>query len=176
LIVLDAFLWRGSDAQRIDSPSQHINTPGVYCLLSPCRFLDAQRIHSLTRYLEQLHACGLGTADHTTLLLNCYTKLKDVEKLDAFLHRNAGSSSGRGAAGVVGGGAAGMAVLAAAEKASKRHSKGSKAEGDRFCAGQHNATLINRMLCTLISGILECPGLLCLPLQCNPALHHSPPL
>jgi hypothetical protein len=104
----------------------------VCCSPCRCRFLDAQRIHSLTRYLEQLHACGLGTADHTTLLLNCYTKLKDVEKLDAFLHRNAGSgsSSGRGAAGVVGGGAAGMAVLAAAEKASKRQGKGGKAEGD----------------------------------------------
>jgi len=40
------------------------------------RFLDAQRISSLTRYLEHLHACGLAGADHTTLLLNCYTKLK----------------------------------------------------------------------------------------------------
>ncbi len=28
---------------------------------------------------------GLATADHTTLLLNCYTKAKDVEKLDRFL-------------------------------------------------------------------------------------------
>ena len=31
---------------------------------------------------------GLATADHTTLLLNCYTKLKDVAKLDEFLHRS----------------------------------------------------------------------------------------
>ena len=28
---------------------------------------------------------GLASSDHTTLLLNCYTKLKDVEKLDEFL-------------------------------------------------------------------------------------------
>ena len=28
---------------------------------------------------------GLATADHTTLLLNCYTKAKDVDKLDRFL-------------------------------------------------------------------------------------------
>jgi len=28
---------------------------------------------------------GKASADHTTLLLNCYTKLKDVEKLDQFL-------------------------------------------------------------------------------------------
>ncbi|MEW5305680.1 MAG: hypothetical protein WDW36_008205 [Sanguina aurantia] len=37
-------------------------------------------------FLEVLHTKGLASADHTTLLLNCYTKLKDVEKLDAFIH------------------------------------------------------------------------------------------
>mmetsp|Transcript_12125 Transcript_12125/g.15869 ORF Transcript_12125/g.15869 Transcript_12125/m.15869 type:complete len:945 (+) Transcript_12125:71-2905(+) len=50
------------------------------------RFLDAQRINNLTIYLEKLHDLGYGTADHTTLLLNCYTKLKEVEKLDRFIH------------------------------------------------------------------------------------------
>ncbi|GFR48733.1 hypothetical protein Agub_g10691, partial [Astrephomene gubernaculifera] len=40
------------------------------------RFLDAQRIHNLTAYLEVMHERGLATCDHTTLLLNCYTKLK----------------------------------------------------------------------------------------------------
>jgi len=49
------------------------------------QFLDARRIHNLTTYLEQLHTSKLATADHTTLLLNCYTKLKDVKKLNAFL-------------------------------------------------------------------------------------------
>lgn len=49
------------------------------------KFLDAQRINSLTLYLEKLHEKGLGGADHTTLLLNCYTRLKDVSKLDAFI-------------------------------------------------------------------------------------------
>lgn len=49
------------------------------------KFLDAQRIHNLTSYLEQLHEQGKASADHTTLLLNCYTKLKDVDKLDQFL-------------------------------------------------------------------------------------------
>lgn len=84
------------------------------------RFLDAQRIHNLTSYLELLHdkvwkggwaialawqdsafqhvsarfpflnpmlLQGLASADHTTLLLNCYTRLKDVAKLDAFCAR-----------------------------------------------------------------------------------------
>jgi hypothetical protein len=49
------------------------------------RFLDAQRIHNLTSYLQALHEKGLANADHTTLLFNCYTKLKDEKKLDEFI-------------------------------------------------------------------------------------------
>lgn len=40
------------------------------------RFLDAQRIGLLTSYLEALHDAGQASSDHTTLLLNCHTKLK----------------------------------------------------------------------------------------------------
>ena len=49
------------------------------------KFLDTQRIHNLIEYLEELHEHDRATADHTTLLLNCYAKLKDTEKLDAFI-------------------------------------------------------------------------------------------
>ncbi|KAL7748964.1 Vacuolar protein sorting-associated protein 11 [Sorochytrium milnesiophthora] len=49
------------------------------------KFLDAQRVRNLVKYLELLHAKALANADHTTLLLNCYTKNKDVAKLDRFL-------------------------------------------------------------------------------------------
>ncbi|ORX60289.1 hypothetical protein DM01DRAFT_1361468 [Hesseltinella vesiculosa] len=49
------------------------------------KYLDAQRIYNLTSYLQELHAKGLANADHTTLLLNCYTKLKDVSRLDQFI-------------------------------------------------------------------------------------------
>ncbi|GFQ99030.1 vacuolar protein sorting-associated protein 11 homolog [Trichonephila clavata] len=49
------------------------------------KFLDAQRIHNLTAYLQALHRKDLATEDHTTLLLNCYTKLKDKCKLDEFI-------------------------------------------------------------------------------------------
>ncbi len=49
------------------------------------KFLDAQRIHNLTLYLQALHQKNLATSDHTTLLLNCYTNLKDVKKLDQFI-------------------------------------------------------------------------------------------
>ena len=48
-------------------------------------FLDTQRIHNLIEYLEELHEHDKATADHTTLLLNCYAKLKDTAKLDAFI-------------------------------------------------------------------------------------------
>lgn len=49
------------------------------------KFLDAQRIHNLTAYLQALHRQSLANADHTTLLLNCYTKLKDSSKLQEFI-------------------------------------------------------------------------------------------
>ncbi|KAJ7570925.1 hypothetical protein O6H91_01G140100 [Diphasiastrum complanatum] len=59
------------------------------------KFLDAQRIHNLTHYLEKLHEKRLATADHTTLLLNCYTKLKDIAKLDEFIKGNEGTEGER---------------------------------------------------------------------------------
>lgn len=69
-----------------EAMSQYIHTIGH---LEPSyviqKFLDAQRIYNLTSYLEKLHERGLASKDHTTLLLNCYTKLKDVEKLNKFI-------------------------------------------------------------------------------------------
>ncbi|CAK96885.1 uncharacterized protein An11g00940 [Aspergillus niger] len=49
------------------------------------KYLDTQRIHNLIEYLEELHDHDRATVDHTTLLLNCYAKLKDTGKLDAFI-------------------------------------------------------------------------------------------
>ncbi|KAI9679526.1 MAG: hypothetical protein M1817_005548 [Caeruleum heppii] len=49
------------------------------------KFLDTQRIHNLIEYLEELHEHHKATSDHTTLLLNCYAKLKDVDKLEKFI-------------------------------------------------------------------------------------------
>ncbi|KAI9017630.1 hypothetical protein BC832DRAFT_40189 [Gaertneriomyces semiglobifer] len=54
------------------------------------KFLDAQRIHNLTSYLQALHEHKLANIDHTTLLLNCYTKLGDSEKLDRFIKNEKG--------------------------------------------------------------------------------------
>ncbi|CAA7024237.1 unnamed protein product [Microthlaspi erraticum] len=74
-----------------EAMSQYINTIGH---LEPSfviqKFLDAQRIYNLTNYLEKLHEKGLASKDHTTLLLNCYTKLKDVEKLNTFIRKEDG--------------------------------------------------------------------------------------
>lgn len=59
--------------------------------------------HSRLLSLPQtLHSKGLASADHTTLLLNCYTKLKDVDKLDAFIY--GGGGGGLDVAGGEGGG------------------------------------------------------------------------
>lgn len=49
------------------------------------KFLDSQRIHNLTAYLKALHDKELADKHHTTLLLNCYTKLKDRPMLDEFI-------------------------------------------------------------------------------------------
>ena len=52
------------------------------------KFLDAHKIHHLTGYLQALHSKNLANEDHTTLLLNCYTKLKDKAKLDEFTEKD----------------------------------------------------------------------------------------
>ena len=49
------------------------------------KFLDSQRINNLIEYLEELHEHDKATIDHTTLLLNCYAKLKNTGKLETFI-------------------------------------------------------------------------------------------
>ncbi|OWA50975.1 Vacuolar protein sorting-associated protein 11-like protein [Hypsibius exemplaris] len=77
-----------------EAMSQYIKTIGR---LEPSyvirQFLDAQRIHNLTAYLSALHECNLASEDHTTLLLNCYTKLKDVEQLDRFIMKRSANKA-----------------------------------------------------------------------------------
>ncbi|CAG8703669.1 27714_t:CDS:10 [Gigaspora margarita] len=80
-------------SQKYDDAADYDNAMAQYILtigqLEPSyiirKFLDAQRIHNLVNYLQELHSHGLANADHTTLLLNCYTKLKDVARLDQFI-------------------------------------------------------------------------------------------
>jgi len=79
----DYLYAKGDQVGAID---QYVRTIGV---LEPSyviqKFLDAPKIHNLTEYLQALHRKGLASEDHTTLLLNCYTKLKDGAKLDEFI-------------------------------------------------------------------------------------------
>ncbi|CAL4072132.1 unnamed protein product, partial [Meganyctiphanes norvegica] len=49
------------------------------------KYLDTQHIHTLTKYLQALHQSGAATADHTSLLINCYTRLRDTQQLDEFI-------------------------------------------------------------------------------------------
>lgn len=55
------------------------------------KYLDVQRIANLVQILEELHAQKRANSDHTTLLLNCYARLKDVDQLEKFIR-----SEGRG--------------------------------------------------------------------------------
>ncbi|XP_018335224.1 vacuolar protein sorting-associated protein 11 homolog [Agrilus planipennis] len=49
------------------------------------KFLDSQHIEYLTTYLQALHKQGQAPEDHTTLLLNCYTKLNNTDSLKEFI-------------------------------------------------------------------------------------------
>lgn len=49
------------------------------------QFLGTQRIYNLIDYLEELHESQRANPDHTVLLLNCYAKTKDVDKLERFI-------------------------------------------------------------------------------------------
>jgi vacuolar protein sorting-associated protein 11 len=49
------------------------------------RFLDSRHTQYLTDYLHNVHKAGKATTDHTTLLLNCFTRLDRIDELKTFL-------------------------------------------------------------------------------------------
>lgn len=49
------------------------------------KFLDSRRILNLTAYLQALLAKDAANEDHTTLLINCYAKLKDDTQLNQLI-------------------------------------------------------------------------------------------
>nr|CAD7409648.1 unnamed protein product [Timema poppensis] len=79
----DHLYTKGDHTAAVD---QYIKTIGK---LEPSyvirKYLDSQHIDQLTTYLQALHKQGLATEDHTTLLLNCYTKQGKPEKLKEFI-------------------------------------------------------------------------------------------
>lgn len=61
-------------------------------------FLDPRHIEHLVDYLKALHDRGAATANHTTLLLNCFTRLNKSDQLQDFLHvTSAAAASATGA-------------------------------------------------------------------------------
>lgn len=85
----DYLVAKGKYAEAID---QYIEAIGF---LEPSYviriFVDGQQTTHLTRYLEELHRKRhgkLANRSHTTLLLNCYIKLRDEARLSAFIHRD----------------------------------------------------------------------------------------
>ncbi|KAF0988530.1 hypothetical protein HZS_8097, partial [Henneguya salminicola] len=81
------FLYSKGDTEQ--AMTQYIQTIGT---IEPSyiikKYLDAQNIHCITTYLESLHKTLRANSDHTTLLLNCYIRLKDTKKLDEFLRED----------------------------------------------------------------------------------------
>lgn len=49
------------------------------------RFLDSRHTQYLTDYLQSVHKEGRASTDHTTLLLNCFTRLDRIAELKVFL-------------------------------------------------------------------------------------------
>lgn len=52
------------------------------------RFLDSRHTQYLTDYLQSVHKEGKASTDHTTLLLNCFTRLDRIAELKVFLEQN----------------------------------------------------------------------------------------
>ena len=52
------------------------------------RFLDVSQIDYLIAYLEHIHEKKLSDKHHTALLLNCYVKQKNIQKLESFLEKS----------------------------------------------------------------------------------------
>ncbi|RKL01016.1 hypothetical protein BFJ68_g12515 [Fusarium oxysporum] len=86
-VLLDMDLRVIGHTETLMSPVGHfVDIWGdFFTVLQDGKYLDTQRIHNLIQYLEQLHEHRKATADHTTLLLNCYAKLKDINKLEKFI-------------------------------------------------------------------------------------------
>ncbi|KAF6207549.1 hypothetical protein GE061_015996 [Apolygus lucorum] len=49
------------------------------------KYLGSQKVENLTTYLQALHKEGVASGEHTTLLLNFYTKLNKPELLKEFI-------------------------------------------------------------------------------------------
>jgi hypothetical protein len=84
----DYLYSRGEYSSSIKAYMETIGTTSPSVVIR--KFLDASRLSDLVEYLEALFERSKSqsvtiTKDHTTLLLNCYVRLKDLKKLDNVL-------------------------------------------------------------------------------------------
>uniref|UniRef100_A0A915Q647 Vacuolar protein sorting-associated protein 11 homolog n=1 Tax=Setaria digitata TaxID=48799 RepID=A0A915Q647_9BILA len=81
------YLYRSGDFE--NAVQQYTETVGY---LEPSyvikKFLDGSHIKELCIYLEALHAKNKANSHHTTILLNCYTRLAARDKIRDFIDRN----------------------------------------------------------------------------------------
>jgi vacuolar protein sorting-associated protein 11 len=84
----DYLFSRGEYDSALDQYIRAINTINPSEIIR--KFLDVQRISNLVSILEELHSKHLANSDHTTLLLNCYARLKNVEMLERFIKGGTG--------------------------------------------------------------------------------------
>ncbi|KAL3981657.1 hypothetical protein ACH3XW_43935 [Acanthocheilonema viteae] len=81
------YLYRSGDFE--NAVQQYAETVGY---LEPSyvikKFLDGAHIKELCMYLEVLHARGKANSHHTTILLNCYTRLAAHDKIRDFIDRD----------------------------------------------------------------------------------------
>lgn len=63
--------------------------PWYICMHVWCNILQVpyarNNLPSTADLCQALHEKSAANSDHTTLLLNCYTKLKDIVQLDKFV-------------------------------------------------------------------------------------------
>ncbi|KAK4311546.1 hypothetical protein Pmani_016962 [Petrolisthes manimaculis] len=85
--------WLYSKGNHSAAMDQYLNTvPHLEPSYIIRKYLDTQHINLLTNYLQALHKGGWADSDHTSLLLNCYTRLRDTAKLDQFILQNKAGS------------------------------------------------------------------------------------
>jgi hypothetical protein len=86
LVCFFIFIYQYSKSDYATSVNHYIRT---ITHLSPSyvilKFVDPSHIVYLTMYLQALHDSKISTESHTSLLLNCYSKLKDEDSINKLI-------------------------------------------------------------------------------------------
>lgn len=79
----DYLYEKGETTEAMDQYTQTIQLGKTSEIIK--KYKDGKEVANLSRFLEQMLKESAATKEHVTLLLCAYCKLKDVEKLDAFI-------------------------------------------------------------------------------------------